>query len=147
MEVTFSKQWIHFLLSERWPPTSTILQTQMTTDWNKKLKVCKLFKKAVRHCGIDVYDYLLSCWLLDKNLCLSYVCKLNMKPEFRLTYHKHWKQIKNKIQTKITVPIVFCSNYKQHRSTQYSHITRYYHITTDIRLKKNLWCKIIDTIN
>lgn len=26
MEVTFSKQWIHFLLSERWPPTSTILQ-------------------------------------------------------------------------------------------------------------------------
>lgn len=28
MEVTFSKQWIHFLLSERWPPTSTILQAQ-----------------------------------------------------------------------------------------------------------------------
>lgn len=26
IEVTFSKQWIHFLLSERWPPTSTILQ-------------------------------------------------------------------------------------------------------------------------
>lgn len=25
MEVTFWKQWIHFLLSERWPPTSTIL--------------------------------------------------------------------------------------------------------------------------
>jgi len=25
IEVTFSKQWIHFLLSERWPPTSTIL--------------------------------------------------------------------------------------------------------------------------
>ena len=25
MDVTFSKQWIHFLLSERWPPTSTIL--------------------------------------------------------------------------------------------------------------------------
>ncbi|TNN59461.1 hypothetical protein EYF80_030276 [Liparis tanakae] len=27
MEVTSSKQWIHFLLSDRWPPTSTILQT------------------------------------------------------------------------------------------------------------------------
>lgn len=27
MEVTFSKQWIHFLRSERWPPTSTILVT------------------------------------------------------------------------------------------------------------------------
>lgn len=25
MEVTFSKQWIHFLRSERCPPTSTIL--------------------------------------------------------------------------------------------------------------------------
>lgn len=25
MEVTFSKQWIHFLLSDLWPPTSTIL--------------------------------------------------------------------------------------------------------------------------
>lgn len=28
MEVTFWKQWIHFLLSERWPPTSTILRPQ-----------------------------------------------------------------------------------------------------------------------
>lgn len=28
MEVTFSKQWIHFRLSERCPPTSTIL-----LDW------------------------------------------------------------------------------------------------------------------
>ena len=26
MDVTFSKQWIHFLLSDRWPPTSTILK-------------------------------------------------------------------------------------------------------------------------
>ena len=25
MDVTFSKQWIHFLLSDLWPPTSTIL--------------------------------------------------------------------------------------------------------------------------
>ena len=25
IEVTFSKQWIHFRRSERWPPTSTIL--------------------------------------------------------------------------------------------------------------------------
>lgn len=26
MDVTFSKQWIHFLRSDRCPPTSTILQ-------------------------------------------------------------------------------------------------------------------------
>ena len=26
MEVTFSKQWIHFRRSDRWPPTSTILK-------------------------------------------------------------------------------------------------------------------------
>ena len=26
MEVTASKQWIHFLRSERWPPTSNMLQ-------------------------------------------------------------------------------------------------------------------------
>lgn len=26
MDVTFSKQWIHFRLSDRWPPTSTILE-------------------------------------------------------------------------------------------------------------------------
>lgn len=26
MDVTFSKQWIHFLRSDLWPPTSTILQ-------------------------------------------------------------------------------------------------------------------------
>lgn len=26
----FSKQWIHFFLSERWPPTSTILTTRRT---------------------------------------------------------------------------------------------------------------------
>lgn len=31
MEVTLSKQWIHFLLSERWPPTSTILTTTPVT--------------------------------------------------------------------------------------------------------------------
>ncbi len=30
MDVTFSKQWIHFLLSDRWPPTSTILKQEET---------------------------------------------------------------------------------------------------------------------
>ncbi|TNN30197.1 hypothetical protein EYF80_059651 [Liparis tanakae] len=30
MEVTPSKQWSHFLLSDRWPPTSTILQGEET---------------------------------------------------------------------------------------------------------------------
>lgn len=28
MEVTFSKQWIHFRRSDRWPPTSTILRQE-----------------------------------------------------------------------------------------------------------------------
>lgn len=28
IEVTFSKQWIHFRRSDRWPPTSTILQVE-----------------------------------------------------------------------------------------------------------------------
>jgi len=30
IEVTFSKQWIHFLRSDRWPPTSTILRRRET---------------------------------------------------------------------------------------------------------------------
>lgn len=30
MEVTFSKQWIHFLRSDLWPPTSTILRKRST---------------------------------------------------------------------------------------------------------------------
>ena len=29
IDVTFSKQWIHFLLSDRWPPTSTILMIKV----------------------------------------------------------------------------------------------------------------------
>ena len=29
IDVTFSKQWIHFLLSDRWPPTSTILKNKL----------------------------------------------------------------------------------------------------------------------
>lgn len=30
MDVTFSKQWIHFLRSDRCPPTSTILNTMLS---------------------------------------------------------------------------------------------------------------------
>ena len=29
IDVTFSKQWIHFLRSDRWPPTSTILKIEL----------------------------------------------------------------------------------------------------------------------
>lgn len=32
MAVTPSKQWIHFFLSERWPPTSNILQREKSSD-------------------------------------------------------------------------------------------------------------------
>lgn len=36
MEVTFSKQWIHFLLSDLWPPTSTILMgTKRGFKWSR----------------------------------------------------------------------------------------------------------------
>lgn len=32
IDVTFSKQWIHFLRSDRWPPTSTILQKKQKVN-------------------------------------------------------------------------------------------------------------------
>ena len=32
IDVTFSKQWIHFLRSDLWPPTSTILQKGVRLD-------------------------------------------------------------------------------------------------------------------
>ena len=36
--VTPSKQWIHFFLSDRWPPTSNILQTHTYTRGNRMNK-------------------------------------------------------------------------------------------------------------
>ena len=44
MEVTFSKQWIHFLLSDLWPPTSTILPQQQEESYAAP--------KATRTCPI-----------------------------------------------------------------------------------------------
>lgn len=41
MEVTFSKQWIHFLLSDLWPPTSTILVEAQGEGMTKNRIKCK----------------------------------------------------------------------------------------------------------
>ena len=38
MAVTPSKQWIHFLRSDRWPPTSNILQWRSYIAWKKKAR-------------------------------------------------------------------------------------------------------------
>ena len=39
MDVTFSKQWIHFLRSDLWPPTSTILKQRLKDLQLKKCQV------------------------------------------------------------------------------------------------------------
>lgn len=52
MDVTLSKQWIHFRLSERWPPTSTILfkETQIT----QKLEHMTLKKRDMNHSVMEI---------------------------------------------------------------------------------------------
>ena len=43
IEVTFSKQWIHFRLSDLWPPTSTILQ-EVTVNIGLYLTYVNIFQ-------------------------------------------------------------------------------------------------------
>lgn len=51
MEVTFSKQWIHFRLSDFWPPTSTILQKQEVLNYKMGHSQSSIFSPP--------YNYLL----------------------------------------------------------------------------------------
>lgn len=64
-DVTFSKQWIHFRLSDFWPPTSTILR--------RKKKVVRLFILETfclnqKHSTLTVSPY----WFVPTSL-LSYI--------------------------------------------------------------------------
>ena len=43
IDVTFSKQWIHFLLSDLWPPTSTILENKQWS-WECSALSCDYFQ-------------------------------------------------------------------------------------------------------
>lgn len=80
MEVTFSKQWIHFLLSDLCPPTSTILQNNcMWTIWKKKWK--KNFSHLPPNCSLNTTQKVVGKNLEKGNLkirCIKKKCVKHM---------------------------------------------------------------------
>ena len=75
--MTSSKQWIHFLRSERWPPTSNNLLNEIiwSISKNKYQYLVSIFTKE--------FDYILKKCCLQKNVVFLYQEKL-----FKMTFAK-----------------------------------------------------------
>lgn len=55
MDVTFSKQWIHFLRSLRWPPTSNMLGT-VSRRHTTLTRLSRILYTQLSHCEPGLID-------------------------------------------------------------------------------------------